>query len=313
MDTEYRSYYYTKIRHEDPWNERVRHTREVKVGEDKHGNPIYETEVYYTTEYHDDAYYKFSNEESKTHISESEFYELKNLWNTSMRFVDMHRNYYTIDGDAQEYDFCGHWDHMRGYTEECTYENRVAGSNSILNLREVSDKEAEELGLFKYSTATVYGKCTDEARKRFEYLNYNYGKLKQIHIKVLIFPPEQSVAIVEDQRAYWKGGNKNEFVICIGSGWADCFSWQDNKELDVRCRNYIIQKKPDLVQLSYWVEENLGLWKRKEFKDFSYIGTYLTGTQNLIILCIVLVLSCILTFVAYEQVCFGQDRTFKKW
>ena len=299
-DTEYRSYYYTKIRHEDDWNEEVKRTRQVKVGEDKNGNPIYKEEVYWETVYHPDEWYKISNSGGlfdKKSINREEYEDFRRLWNTEMRFIDMHRNYYTIDGDAQEYDFCGHWEHLRGYTEEASYENRVAGSNSVLKFKDISKEEAKELGLFDYSPSSTFGYHI--GKQKIDYLNMYYGKPRQIHIKVLAFPYTKGVQIVEDQKAYWQGGNKNELVVCIGIDraknikWADCFSWQDNPELDVRCKTWLLQgnKKLNLIELGNWLEGNLVLWKRKEFKDFSYISSFLTGEQNIAILVTIIILS----------------------
>lgn len=304
-DTEYLSYYYTKIRHEDPWNERVRHTREVKVGEDSDGNPIYETEVYYTTEYHRDKWLIYSNKGGlfdEKSISREEYNSLRKLWNTPMRFIDMHRDYYTIDGDAQEYDFCGHWDHLRGFTEESSYENRIKGSHSILKEREISKEEATELGLKEYSLNPIIGIAPTKAEKqKIEYLNCFYGRKKQIHIFILCFY-NKGAGIVEDQKAYWQGGNKNELVICIGLKpntrqiqWAESFSWQDDITLDARIKSWLIEQKTlNIENLGNYIERNLRHWKRKEFKDYEYIQSYLTHTQNMIILWTMIILSIVL-------------------
>lgn len=305
-DIEYVSYYYTKIRHEDPWNEEVRHTRKVKVGEDENGNPIYKEEVYYTIEYHRDKWYKYSSDggffDSKS-ISEKEFNELRNLWNTPMRFVDMHRNYYTIDGDAQEYDYCGHWEHLRGYTKEHSYENRISGSESILKYKDISKEEAKELGLKEYCCSHILGiSTTKDEKQKIEYLNCFYGKTKQIHLFILCFPSTAGVGIAEDQRAYWQGGNKNELVICIGLkpgtrkvDWVECFSWQDETTLDHKIKSYLIEKGTlNLVDLGDYIENNLGDWHRKEFKDYEYIQSYLTHGQNMAILWTIIILTIIL-------------------
>ena len=39
------------------------------------------------------------------------------------------------------------------------------------------------------------------------------------------------------------------------------------------------QKQLDFYLLADWIENNLGLWRRKEFKDFSYIQSFLSEGQ----------------------------------
>lgn len=291
-DVEYRSYYYTKVRHYDSWNERQTRTRRVKVGNHWH------TQTYHVTVNHPEKWTVFENTGKERSIREKEYKELRDLWGTSETFINMHRNYHTKDGDAQEYAYCGHWEHMRGYTEEHPYENRIIGSKNVMKFRKISDEEADSLGLYHYSLSSLRGVNDPLGKQKIEYLNMRYGKEKEIHVIVLLFPATKGVTIVEDQRAYWQGGNKNELVICVGLwkgrkvAWAESFSWQDSPELDVRCKEWIMsQGTLDVVKLGDWIEESLGLWKRKEFKDFSYIGSYLTTGQNIAILITTIILS----------------------
>ena len=291
-DIEYRSYYFTKIRHEDPWNERVRRTRTVKVGKRTH------VQVYYVTVHHSDSWYIYDNGGDRSSISKEKYEELKNLWNTPMRFVDMHRHYYTINGDAQEYDWCGERECLRGYTESCIYENRVKGSESVLRYREISKEEAKDLGLKEYDINNhVLGmKLTKEERQSLNFFNCYYGREKEIHLLLLAFPSSSGVGIVEDQKAYWQGGNKNELIVCVGLEpgtrnikWTECFSWQDEPVLDCKIKNYLIERKYlDVNDLTLFVERNLGDWHRKEFEDFNYIQTYLNHKQRVILLWIII-------------------------
>jgi hypothetical protein len=309
-DTEYLSYYITEIRHYDAWNEEVEHTREVEVGRDKDGRLIYRTETYTTIEYHPECCEAYYNDDFFPRgLSKKDFERLRDLWKTPMRFIDMHRNYYTIDGDAQEYAWDGEWDHMETLTIPHTYSNMIQGSGSVLKFREIKPEEAKELGLYDYDIKSVYGIRDSEIEKKFSYLNAMYGKSKEVHFLVLIYDAEKySSEVSEDQRAYWQGGNKNEFVICLGVEnnqikWANCFSWQEDKTMETVCRSWLMENKTmNLLALGDWLEANLGMWKRREFtKDFSYIQTYLTGLQVLTIWIIVLVLTIIGFIVFYHE------------
>ena len=307
-DTEYLSYYITKIRHTDEWDEWIHRTctRQVPCGTDSKGNTKYRTETYDCSyrEYHPERWLKYDNRGRDTYIDRDEFEELRRKWGTPMRFIDMHRNYYRIDGDAQEYDWDGSWQTCETFTTTHDYENRLLGSQSVFRLREVSTEEAKELGLYEYpgpSHSPILGiKPRDSDTQRFKFINAYYGMSKQIHVFVLVWPWEKGASISEDQRAYWQGGNKNEFVVCIGKDskdsvhWARCFSWQDDITMDVKCKEFLLSNpRFDLEKLSFWIEGNLSLWNRKPFHDFDYIKSFLTSGQRSAILWTVLILSIV--------------------
>lgn len=297
-DTEYLSYYYTKIRHTDRWNEYIHRTctRRVPAGRDSKGNTIYRTQTYDCSyvENHPERWLKYDNSGEEEYISEEEFMRIKSLWKTPMVFVDMHRHYYTIDGDAQEYYWNNNWRDCLTYTVEHNYENRILGSESVLKYQKITPEEAKELGLFEYPSVDrnydqnpIIGySATKDEIKRFQFLNSYYGKNKQIRVFVLVYPSQSGVQITEDQKAYWQGGNKNELIICIGIDggkkikWANCFSWQSNPELDIRCRNFLLeQKQLNLMSLSNWIIKHINLWERRQFSEFKYIQSFLTGDQ----------------------------------
>jgi hypothetical protein len=81
------------------------------------------------------------------------------------------------------------------------------------------------------------------------------------------------------QEAYWKHGNKNEFIICVGVdekmkiSWVHIFSWSQNKNIEIETRNFILyQKQLDLISLGDWLySDGLKDWKRTEFKQFDYL------------------------------------------
>lgn len=307
-DTEYLSYYITKIRHTDEWDEWIHRTctREVPDGTDSKGNTKYRTETYDCSyrEYHPERWLKYDNKGDDIYINREEFEELRRRWGTPMRFIDMHRNYYRIDGDAQEYDWDGSWQTCETFTTTHSYENRLLGSQSAFRLREVSKEEAKELGLYDYPTAKnspIIGiKASPYDTQRFNFINAYYGMNKQIHVFVLVWPWEKGASISEDQRAYWQGGNKNEFVVCIGKDsrdsirWARCFSWQDDITMDIQCKEFLLSNpRFDLEKLSYWIEGNLSMWNRKPFHDFDYIKSFLTSGQRSTILWTVVILSFI--------------------
>jgi hypothetical protein len=87
-------------------------------------------------------------------------------------------------------------------------------------------------------------------------MNALLGRKHQIRVWVLLYR-DQPRDISKRQEALWKGGNKNELVICVGLNkanefqWAEVFSWTKREDLKVSVRDYIqAQKKLDLVALT---------------------------------------------------------------
>jgi hypothetical protein len=96
---------------------------------------------------------------------------------------------------------------------------------------------------------------------------------------VLIFK-NQPLQAGFDQENYWKGGNKNEFVTCIGVDdsltiqWAHIFSWSEVEDLKIDARDQLEHDKPlELVKYVDWLGSNIeSRFKRKSFKDFDYLS-----------------------------------------
>lgn len=305
-DTEYLSYHITKIRHEDDWNERVR-VRKTRTTYDSDGKPHEETYHTYETRYHPEEYFGYLNNNKKINITIETYDCVKNRWNVPMKFIDMHRKYYTIDGDAQEYHWDGNKNTIKTYVVEHSYVNKIIGSQSAFKFNEVTEKEAKILGLYEYpkiegheqNPIVGYNKFVSrDDIHQIQMLNGFYGQDKEITFFILIYP-NTAVSIVEDQRSYWQGGNKNEFVICVGVDsltnnvqWAQCFSWLDDTTMEIECSNFINKQKSfNVKQLGIWLENNLHLWKRKEFNDFDYLNVTLSGKQEIGILWTVIILS----------------------
>lgn len=97
------------------------------------------------------------------------------------------------------------------------------------------------------------------------------------------------------QKAYWQGGNKNEFVVCLGVKnntviWCNPFSWSDEPMLEVKTRDYFI-KHPYINFKDYaeWLDTQIDKnWHRKEFNDFNYLSIELSIGWYITILIIIL-------------------------
>ena len=130
-----------------------------------------------------------------------------------------------------------------------------------------------------------------------KYVNGFYGSKYQFRLYVLLFPYDKGIEISELQRSYWVGGNKNELVVCLGMkdettiGWCNAFCWCDSPKLELLTEQHFAEKDSlDLISYTKYIRScsERGDWQRKEFSDFNYIRPELSGTQNIILIIILL-------------------------
>ena len=305
-DTEYLGDYITKVRHYDDWDEWVHRTctRTVKSGK----TTITQTYDCSYRQYHPERWSYFDQDgEEHWLFYEEEFDEIVRRFGTKMIFVDMHRRYYTKDGDAQEYRWNGSEKTAWPVTHSHKYTNKLQNSRSIFNFEEIDKEYADSIGLYDYPPIEKYDqnpilshtiKLPKNQEDALRYTNGFYGKKHQFRVFVLLFE-NKDIEISEKQRSYWKGGNKNELVVCLGVkdnkvDWCNAFSWCDVPTIDVKTETYFTQNDTlDLKAYSDLLRESLdnGEWVRKNFEDFSYLKPELSLTQQIWILVISILLN----------------------
>ena len=301
-DTEYLGGYVNRITYYEPWDEmvRVRHTRTDDDGD---------TEVYYTweREYHSERYTYVDNESNWEHyLSKKEYEIIKKRMGDKAVFRDMHRDYHRIDGDA--YDI--YWDktveHLYDITTPHSYTNKIKASQShtIFKYSDISEEDAKELGLYEYPDINLMNQnpiigryASDRDKQRIKYINATYGKTHQFRVYMLFYEGK-GIEISEQQKAYWQNGNKNEFVVCLGTQrdsvvWCNPFSWCDEPKLEALTRDYFIQNpKVDIDAYGKWLQTQIPTkWKRKEFSDFEYIHIGLSKGQYIALIIIMILLN----------------------
>lgn len=307
-DVEYLGNYITKIRHYDEWDEWVHRTctRTRTVGD----RTVTETYDCSYRDYHPERWSYFDKNGNEHWLYYKKDYDaIKRKFGTPEVFVDMHRNYYRIDGDAQEYHWNGSINTIWTVTHEHKYKNKVQQNTSIFGFNRIKDDEADTLGLYCYPKIN-YDVDYDQIPvlsnsfvpknqiDAIKYINGFYGDTYQFRLFVLLFE-NKDIEISELQRSYWMGGNKNELVVCLGVNnnnieWCNAFSWCDVPTLDIKTESYFAEKDSlDLVDYSLMIKECLenNEWERKNFDDFSYIRSELTFKQEIITLIISLILN----------------------
>ena len=74
----------------------------------------------------------------------------------------------------------------------------------------------------------------------------------------------------------------------------------EDETMLLRCRDEMIKKSKFLIKdYSQWIQKNIKLWKRKEFKDFEYIedDATLSDGQMMGILITVIIVNLIMIFI----------------
>lgn len=288
-DIEFLSGYVVTAKHFRPWTERQVYYVTVSDGK---GKTRQEQRVRFV--HHPDEWAWELNTGHTSSISESMFDELVYRWGGETHYFPTHHPNCVSGGGGDAID----WDQVTSHIETETYENRYTNpldhSNSIFRYKEISAEEARELGLYDYPKVRnmkqrpIVGLniATDADQRAFQLLNAMNGSRHQVHFFVLLFDAAKGLTIGEDQRAYWHGGNKNEFTICLGieqkaeTGenilkWCNAFSWMDEPVMELAIEGWAReqQDKPlDLQAFCQWLQEHLDLWKRKEWKDFAYLS-----------------------------------------
>lgn len=297
--TEYWGHYIASAAYYERWNEKVscRHPHMVrKTGyrtvTDSNGKSHRESYTYYEQEGwehpydvddHDPYWEGYLSTGGSVRLSQSGFEQLAVQFG-NRSFVNLNRHYFTINGNKYVTDWKREWEKVEPVTTAHTYENRVQASRSVFKFADVNPAD---FGLYPHPKIVDYyqrsvlgnfgSNCILEDKK-FDFLNATLGSPRQVRLYVLVFK-DKPIQAAMDQEAYWKGGNKNEFVTCIGVNeakevqWCHVFSWTEVDILKIEARSFIMdQKALDLIAYGDWLSTAIQeKWRRKNFEEFNYL------------------------------------------
>ena len=301
---EYLGSFIYSIRHDDAWTEIQVYYESVSDGKGGYRRVKRIRHIR-----HPEKWQFYTSIGSSEHINRSSYDYIRQLWNTPCRHDSIYGSH--IAGGVrrfQTYEYSDLLDNfstdnpfenetvfntMIAITEKHRYTNKLRNSNSIFRFEEITREEANALDLWdypeidKFDMSPILGVEVDNNIDRhFRLLNAYYGALYEIRFFIIFFDSAtQGIEIAEKQRAYWKGGNKNEFVICLGISndrvdWCHAFSWMDEPVLSVKIEDYFrTNPEIDLMKLHRWLRWHLNDWKRKEFSDFNYVNVSLSPLQ----------------------------------
>lgn len=284
-DTKFVSHYVTSATRYEAWNELELRSR--TVGSGKHRHTVY----YHENVEHPEEYHITLNNGDDVEVSRIGFNAVVGRLNTKAVFVDMHRDYNTRDGDAYRYRFDRKFDHIYPYVQPEAYDNPVQSSSSIFKYSDISAEEAKRKGLYDYPPIkdgrqrVILGKFPGSNPLPLYQLNAEFGQKKDFRLFLLFFE-NKGPEIAEYQKAYWKGGNQNELVLCIGYSkgriqWCEGFSWCDRPVLEGYCKDYFLTHQSlDGAEFTKFMRPLIRKhWQAKSFDDFDYVVVELTAWQ----------------------------------
>jgi len=326
-DTEYWNTYAVKCLYEERWKEewREKHTETTTDSKGKtHTRTYWTTE----TENHPECWTITDNMGGKFSVGRQTFDHMCKLWG-NRTFKEMDRRHTSpnrmetshkilIDGDGYETVYDKLFEHTIPICKQHTYENRIQCSKSVFNFRDVPPDVVSTYKLFSYPNENLYsfnpilGHENAEASKLLSFHNAHNGATRQIHMMLLVFNGQPQEAALF-QEAYWKGGNKNEFVVCVGLkgnaiDWTYVISWTDKQELKIKAARDIKEMREfDAVKVAKYMGENIPKqFVRKQFADFSYIKVRPTMKAIIITFIITLVVTGgLTTYSVMNQHDFG--------
>jgi len=308
---EYWNSYATQAFYYEDWDEWITKICTECVAHDEDGNCT-STRTYDCSyrEYHS-AYWEIKDNIGGTHgISESNYKELVSSWGHE-QFEDMHRSYYTKDGNMYYVNYDGVFDHTMTVCTKHIYENRVKCSKSVFNFKPIDTSEKRMYGLYDYPPTQMFGVMYNynpiigasdaSASRRLSIYNAKLGSTKRVHMLFLVFKNKPYDAAVY-QEAYWKGGNKNEFIVCIGIDdqsqikWTKVISWTEVEKLKVTVVNKVRNMKYDLSMISDTVANEVSKsFIKKDFRQFDYLTIEPTTTA--------VIMAFIITLIVTTSIC----------
>jgi len=197
------------------------------------------------------------------------------------------------------------WDKIPATAEpivnEFTYENRL---QTQTHWGKVDEKTRIENDVFEYPSVPAGWRLTSiltngpSFRKADKYLQYLNGHLnttnggyKKVRIWLLVYSGRMQES-AELQRSYWKGGNKNEIIIMIGTdkeqniAWTDIMTQADESDaLMIQIRDTILLQMTkkgdtfsgkltddDLLKFVQWLGPSVKAgYTKPDFKQYAYI------------------------------------------
>jgi len=310
-DTEYWNSHVIKSTYYERWNEWIE--KRCCASYDASGNCTNWYDCSYCEEH--PAYWTASDNIGKTYsYTKAQFERDAKMWN-SRKFKDMNRDYHTVDGDVYVATYDKVFEHTVPIVKQYGYKNKIQASKSVFNFEPVDTAQIRKYGLYRYpyyelmgifNYNPVMGTVDKDVVNRLRWHNAHMGAVWKVNMMLLVFHNQPVRAAVLQER-YWKRGNKNEFILCLGhSGgkikWAKVISWTDKKMImktvEQKARRMDYKNLAAIVDMMA-NEVKVGQFTYKKFEeDFNYIRVEPTMKAVIWTMVITFVITVIICLIA---------------
>lgn len=316
-DDEYLSYHYTEVRYYEDWDEWITKTCTRSCCCDSKGENC-GTETYDCSyrDYHPEYWTAILNNGHEIRISEELYLYHKARYHKSV-FNDMHRDYYTDDGNMYSSRWKGDMNGFTEYTTIASYENKVQASQDVFNYPDFTEETLKELDLFEYPSKSGINMPTiltkdgiiipDSTQMKYNYINGMLGMQKQVRLWVMVIKDRPGF-FGSDQETYWKGGNKNEINIIVNVDGRNkikgcrVFSWCENQAFKRELKDFFPKDSGlNLDKLNKKIYNKILIgFNRKQFKDFDYLQVDVPLWADILAL-ILVILTCLGVYYFVEN------------
>lgn len=277
-DIEYLTDQVTKVEYyeefTEEWTEIETYTEEVN------GKTETKTRLVTHTQYNPEKWFKISPSRKIT-ISKNEYDRLKNKWGNEVYKDLFHYRQRHGWGDGRGdmfYVRAGKGIESLTWTQR--YKNKIQASNSLFN-NNINKAKYNYPPIKDGITNCILGVNDPIAEDKLRIWNSLIGPRpaknykKACRIWILHF---DRIDEAVQQEHYWLGGNKNEFIVCLGPkdpinrySWCYVFSWTLNEHLKSRVKQFVLEQKDLVTVVDYVGQACYDDFERREFSEFDYL------------------------------------------
>jgi len=208
---------------------------------------------------HPEVYRASDNLGNTWSITPATFETWAGLWGNRV-FIDMNRhiNYHTDffgntcgrDGDAFKTTYNGGTENILPVVLQKHYSNKIQTTFKPVDTSKVREFELFDYPVYdRFNYNPVLGLNDPRVSRRLANWNARLGNAKQVHMLLLVYH-NQPIEAAKWQEEYWKGGNKNEFILAMSVGrpaddtvdfiqWAKIISWTDQRGLRAQLESVV--------------------------------------------------------------------------
>jgi hypothetical protein len=283
---EYWNSYGLKAEYYEPWDERVscRHPiYHTEVSMDFHGN-LQTHQVYvgnehpFDVDYHGPEWRLIGTDNQTLGIPQSKFEELCTRWGNK-QLHDMNRHYHSINGNAYFSVWNSTFSDIEPIASMHNYKNKIKTSDSLFRNVDFKLKPYDYKTVNGYMCDYIYGDNNLEDQLLLRQWNALLGAKKKVVMMLIPYYNEPRVNAI-NQEAFWKGGNKNEFILCVGITnkiieWVHVISWTPQIVLKEKIEREVLRmEKYDTKSVINYMGNEIqscdGVMRR-DFEEFNSI------------------------------------------